>query len=312
MCFKSLFLTDATSNYSAPVSQQSQQYVSTDAMSGTPFFDSCSYYGEYADPQVNDLLNSFDFPPVPSTPAADQSTSPMSFSSDYAGSPPNFHDPYFQRFAAPIRPKSSRPTSFGNGRPVYNGFTSPPEYAYQRGQQLPPNGHLPSFLQIMQGLDYSPGSNGEMDIKGFAVPPSTLANSPLQQQSLCKVCGDVASGNHFGVLSCEACKSFFRRSVRAGARYACRGSRSCTIEKHTRNRCQYCRLQKCMQTGMRKEGEFLYIKSPKLDSIFISCPRRKSSSCLQDSKSWHSNTTRIQSQLFYGPHTSLTDALQLS
>lgn len=73
-------------------------------------------------------------------------------------------------------------------------------------------------------------------------------------QTLCRVCGDTASGNHFGVLSCEACKSFFRRSIRSNARYACRGSRTCTIEKHTRNRCQYCRLQKCMDTGMRKEG----------------------------------------------------------
>lgn len=77
-------------------------------------------------------------------------------------------------------------------------------------------------------------------------------------QTLCKVCGDTASGNHFGVLSCEACKSFFRRSIRANARYACRGSRSCAIEKHTRNRCQYCRLQKCVETGMRKEGKKKY------------------------------------------------------
>ena len=74
------------------------------------------------------------------------------------------------------------------------------------------------------------------------------------QQTICKVCGDTASGNHFGVQSCEACKSFFRRSIRANARYACRGSRSCAIEKHTRNRCQYCRLQKCTAMGMRKEG----------------------------------------------------------
>ena len=85
---------------------------------------------------------------------------------------------------------------------------------------------------------------------------SPLGLSPQAggSQTLCIVCGDIASGNHFGVLSCEACKSFFRRSIRATARYACRGSRTCAIEKHTRNRCQYCRLQKCMDSGMRKEG----------------------------------------------------------
>lgn len=77
----------------------------------------------------------------------------------------------------------------------------------------------------------------------------------LQQQTICRVCGDIASGNHFGVQSCEACKSFFRRSIRANSHYACRSSRVCAIEKHTRNRCQYCRLQKCVANGMRKEGK---------------------------------------------------------
>ena len=87
------------------------------------------------------------------------------------------------------------------------------------------------------------------------ISPSIHNNS--LQHSICKVCGDTASGNHFGVLSCEACKSFFRRSIRANARYACRGSRQCAIEKHTRNRCQYCRLQKCAAVGMRKEGQLI-------------------------------------------------------
>ena len=94
---------------------------------------------------------------------------------------------------------------------------------------------------------------------GYNFPQASENLSPKpqghpMQQSICKVCGDIASGNHFGVQSCEACKSFFRRSIRANARYACRGSRACAIEKHTRNRCQYCRLQKCAAMGMRKEG----------------------------------------------------------
>lgn len=84
---------------------------------------------------------------------------------------------------------------------------------------------------------------------------SQKGQNSMQAQTICRVCGDTASGNHFGVQSCEACKSFFRRSIRANARYACRGSRACVIEKHTRNRCQYCRLQKCAANGMRKEGK---------------------------------------------------------
>ena len=94
-------------------------------------------------------------------------------------------------------------------------------------------------------------------------PQSTEPCGPLvatgnlsPQYFLCKVCGDKASGNHFGVLSCEACKSFFRRSIRAEARYSCRAGRCCTIDKQSRNRCQYCRLMKCVRVGMKKEGTY--------------------------------------------------------
>ena len=72
----------------------------------------------------------------------------------------------------------------------------------------------------------------------------------------CVVCGDKSSGNHFGVVSCEACKSFFRRSVRANRQYLCRAveKNNCPVTVKTRNRCQHCRLEKCLKVGMRREG----------------------------------------------------------
>lgn len=70
----------------------------------------------------------------------------------------------------------------------------------------------------------------------------------------CIVCGDKSSGKHYGQLTCEGCKSFFKRSVRRNLTYTCRSTRSCPIDQHHRNQCQYCRFKKCVKVGMRKEG----------------------------------------------------------
>uniref|UniRef100_A0A1A8US27 Retinoic acid receptor, alpha b n=3 Tax=Nothobranchius TaxID=28779 RepID=A0A1A8US27_NOTFU len=70
----------------------------------------------------------------------------------------------------------------------------------------------------------------------------------------CKVCGDKASGFHYGVHACEGCKGFFRRSIQKNMVYTCHREKNCIINKVTRNRCQYCRLQKCLEVGMSKES----------------------------------------------------------
>ncbi|XP_010892352.2 nuclear receptor subfamily 2 group F member 6a isoform X2 [Esox lucius] len=69
----------------------------------------------------------------------------------------------------------------------------------------------------------------------------------------CVVCGDKSSGKHYGVFTCEGCKSFFKRSIRRNLNYTCRSNRECQIDQHHRNQCQFCRLKKCFRVGMRKE-----------------------------------------------------------
>uniref|UniRef100_A0A3Q2YSU0 Nuclear receptor subfamily 2 group F member 6 n=1 Tax=Hippocampus comes TaxID=109280 RepID=A0A3Q2YSU0_HIPCM len=70
----------------------------------------------------------------------------------------------------------------------------------------------------------------------------------------CVVCGDKSSGKHYGVFTCEGCKSFFKRSIRRNLNYSCRSNRECQIDQHHRNQCQFCRLKKCFRVGMRKEA----------------------------------------------------------
>ncbi|KAM7350076.1 retinoid X receptor ultraspiracle [Cochliomyia hominivorax] len=80
-------------------------------------------------------------------------------------------------------------------------------------------------------------------------------NHPLSgSKHLCSICGDRASGKHYGVYSCEGCKGFFKRTVRKDLTYACREDRNCIIDKRQRNRCQYCRYQKCLACGMKREA----------------------------------------------------------
>lgn len=62
------------------------------------------------------------------------------------------------------------------------------------------------------------------------------------------------AGKHYGVYSCEGCKGFFKRTIRKDLTYTCRDNKDCVVDKRQRNRCQYCRYQKCLATGMKREG----------------------------------------------------------
>lgn len=84
--------------------------------------------------------------------------------------------------------------------------------------------------------------------------PDVPLDVKLGFNEACPVCGDKVSGFHYGLLTCESCKGFFKRTVQNKKLYSCVDKQQCQIDKHQRKRCAYCRFQKCLQVGMKLEA----------------------------------------------------------
>lgn len=82
------------------------------------------------------------------------------------------------------------------------------------------------------------------------------AGSPYTTVPLppCKICSGSATGFHFGVITCEACKAFFRRALIHKQEYKCVKNDDCEIIDKKLGNCSACRLKKCFALGMSKGG----------------------------------------------------------
>ncbi|XP_035536873.1 nuclear receptor subfamily 1 group D member 2b [Morone saxatilis] len=124
----------------------------------------------------------------------------------------------------------------------------------------PPHGSSPSLQQLGQPADPPLPANGQ-NLPGTQKSgrSSSTAKCGITKINglvlLCKVCGDVASGFHYGVHACEGCKGFFRRSIQQNIQYKkCLKNESCPIMRINRNRCQQCRFKKCLMVGMSRDS----------------------------------------------------------
>ncbi|EFO22281.1 hypothetical protein LOAG_06205 [Loa loa] len=108
----------------------------------------------------------------------------------------------------------------------------------------------------------SPMNNGVVEsdpatisVNSFCSMNTAQSPAPTSPALSCAVCGDVSSGKHYGILACNGCSGFFKRSVRRRLIYRCQaGTGSCIVDKAHRNQCQACRLKKCLNKGMNKDA----------------------------------------------------------
>uniref|UniRef100_A0A1I8ARF5 Nuclear receptor domain-containing protein n=1 Tax=Steinernema glaseri TaxID=37863 RepID=A0A1I8ARF5_9BILA len=117
----------------------------------------------------------------------------------------------------------------------------------------------PSFPQERNGSV----SGGESGGRGETPPCSSRkrtgssCNSGTAEKrvatKVCRICGDKAFSYNFNVITCESCKAFFRRNALKEKEIRCPFNQQCDINVVSRRFCQYCRLTKCFNEGMKKE-----------------------------------------------------------
>lgn len=181
--------------------------------------------------------------------ACSQSSSPMP--------PPNYNSP-------PV--SNDIPAGYNDSICQQQSNNSmPPHYQYTMMMSQSMNQIDNSYSSYLFSSGASAISGIEMGGGGYQITglstsltPGDIPDTKDCIEELCPVCGDKVSGYHYGLLTCESCKGFFKRTVQNKKVYTCVAERSCHIDKTQRKRCPFCRFQKCLEVGMKLEGESFF------------------------------------------------------
>ncbi|KAF0879449.1 PRGR protein, partial [Crocuta crocuta] len=159
--------------------------------------------------------------------------------------------------------------------PAAAAGAAPPLYPQLSLNGLPQLGYQAAVLKDGLPQVYQPYLN-------YLRPDSDASQSPQYSfeslpQKICLICGDEASGCHYGVLTCGSCKVFFKRAMEGQHNYLCAGRNDCIVDKIRRKNCPACRLRKCCQAGMvlggRKFKKFNKVRVMRaLDAVALPQP----------------------------------------
>ncbi|XP_045153668.1 progesterone receptor [Echinops telfairi] len=188
--------------------------------------------------------------------------------------------------------------SYDGGAAAPSAFTAPPRGSPSASSTPGPGGDFPDCAYPPDGEPKEDAFPLYGDIQPLALkikeeeegaeaaarppPDSEASQSPQYSfeslpQKICLICGDEASGCHYGVLTCGSCKVFFKRAMEGQHNYLCAGRNDCIVDKIRRKNCPACRLRKCCQAGMvlggRKFKKFNKVRVMRaLDAVALPQP----------------------------------------
>ncbi|KAF1748153.1 hypothetical protein GCK72_024620 [Caenorhabditis remanei] len=117
-------------------------------------------------------------------------------------------------------------------------------------------------------------------------PIRKIRNVRKSDKHHCSVCGDRPTGYHYDVLSCNGCKTFFRRTIINHRNFVCSKGGSCQFTKDFRCACRACRFQKCVRVGMNPSAiQFPNSKHANHETDDMDSGDEDSNPALQDDKS---------------------------